>query len=416
MGSKPNLNLAWWILAEALYILALTVKPTRRRWRWLLFTAILSISTYALVFYRTDFRHLGLGERGICSRLPILVSFASANLLLCEPHEELRFVGQKPMNISDAPFTSRLWWALLVWANPRGINLAHEPTTHLPRGRSRRRAPGAMNRANPYFTKDIPVVVGLQRLWWLAGFEYMLVAIVLVVLGVSSPNDCPAYFGSPFEGIPFVEYGDDKKTAIICKLCVGFLLSGIIHYISEAVVMESLTEPLGCLGFFLLQILAILFEDSVIKAAHRVVSLPFWTAAGYRAGFTEELPQFSLVLGIWKGEWAPLNKPLVSDGGGSQIRSFCRQNGIWDTRKRPKRAARTAWACCKNLRRVRVGEQVEHFRVDDGDSSSSFTIKLSSGRGLKKHEVGEVWGQPYQTMACRIGEGSSAGGQKSIRY
>jgi hypothetical protein len=232
MGSKPNLNLAWWILAEALYILALTVKPTRRRWRWLLFTAILSISTYALAFYRTDFRHLGLGERGICSRLPILVSFASSNLLLCEPQKELRFIGQKPKNISDAPFLSRLWWALLVWANPRGINLAHEPTTHLPpRPKQTTRAGfvlaqvqsillflllldivGAMNRANPYFTKDIPVVVGLQRLWWLAGFgfaatiwiwlsiEYMLVAIVLVMLGVSSPSDCPAYFGSPFDG------------------------------------------------------------------------------------------------------------------------------------------------------------------------------------------------------------------------
>lgn len=143
---------------------------------------------------------------------------------------------------------------------------------------------------------------------------------------------------------PCVTHGDfaikslriapDSTAAVVCKLCVGFLLSGIIHYISEAVVMESLTEPLGCLGFFLLQIFAIVFEDSVIKAAYTIgfvkrrtwwttligylwvllwidFSLPFWTAAGYRAGFTEELPQFSLMLGVWKGEWAPPNKPLV---------------------------------------------------------------------------------------------------------
>ncbi|KAF9483165.1 hypothetical protein BDN70DRAFT_874208 [Pholiota conissans] len=408
MGSKPNLNLWLWILLEGLYILALTLKPARHRWRQLLFVAIFSIAGYALVYYRTDYRHLGVGERGLSARLPILVAFASSNLMLCEPHRDIRLIGQKA-NISELPFTERLWWAVLVWANPRGVNFAHEPTANLPSRPTHTThisfvleqlqsilgymllldLVGAMNRANPYYTKDVPVIVGMQRLWWIAGFgfgaaiwllvsmQFMFLSIMLVLLGASNPNDCPRFFGSPFDGYtvrrvwskfwhqmlrrPCVTHADfaakalqldpNSKNTYILKLTVAFLLSGIIHYISEAVPAESITEPLGCLVFFLLQTVAIVFEEFVIKLARavgfgvakcdrsrkggpnansegkpswwvRVVgylwvllwidfSLPYWTAAGYRAGWTEEIPQFSVILGLWKGDWFPLNKPVM---------------------------------------------------------------------------------------------------------
>lgn len=228
MSSKPNLHVGVWLLVEALSILAYTVKSSRLRRSF--FVVIVAICTYGLTCTTTDFRRYGMGIRGISSRLPMIVLFVSSNILLCDPQKDLRRIGQKG-SIHDAPFLSRLWWGLLLWSNPRGINYAHEPTAALPpRPRQTTKKTfvvaqfksmvwyfllvdilGIMNRANPYYTKDTPIVAGFQHLWWLAGFgfgamiytltsiQYKILAIILVVFGVSNPRDCPDFYGSPFD-------------------------------------------------------------------------------------------------------------------------------------------------------------------------------------------------------------------------
>lgn len=95
--------------------------------------------------------------------------------------------------------------------------------------------------------------------------------------------------------------------------------------------MQSLTESVGTLEFFLLQAVGIMAEELVIEHAQRCsitkstrwtkaigfmwvflwfnFSLPYWTVPGYRGGWTEEFPDFSVILGLWKGEWFPVKKP-----------------------------------------------------------------------------------------------------------
>ncbi|KJA17533.1 hypothetical protein HYPSUDRAFT_70638 [Hypholoma sublateritium FD-334 SS-4] len=228
MSSKLNLHVGVWLLVEALSILSYTVKSSRLRLS--LFVGIVATCTYGLMCTTTDFRRYGMGVRGISSRFPMIVLFVSSNILLCDPHKDLRRVGQKG-SIHDAPFLSRLWWGLLTWSNPRGINYAHEPTPALPpRPRQTTRTMfvvaqlksiiwyflpfdilGIINRANPYYTKDTPIVAGFQHLWWLAGFgfgamiytltsiQYKILAIILVVLRISNPRECPDFYDSPFD-------------------------------------------------------------------------------------------------------------------------------------------------------------------------------------------------------------------------
>ncbi len=228
MSAKPNLHVGVWLFVEALCILSYTVKSSRLRRSF--FVAIVATCTYALTCTMTDFTRYGMGVRGISSRLPMVVLFASSNIFICDPQKDIRRVGQRE-NIHDAPFRSRLRWGLLLWANPRGINYAHEPTAALPpRPQQTTKTTfvlaqlksilwyfllfdilGIMNRANPHYIKGTPIVAGLEHLWWFAGFgfgatiysltsiQYKILVIVLVVLGISNPRDCPDFYGSPFD-------------------------------------------------------------------------------------------------------------------------------------------------------------------------------------------------------------------------
>ncbi|KAF8971261.1 hypothetical protein BDZ97DRAFT_1349996 [Flammula alnicola] len=228
-GIKTKPNLAVWLLLESLGILSHTIKPSAHR--WIFFVVITSIATYAMIYTRMDFLHLGMTERGMSSRILMIVLFASTDILLCNPQKELRLVGQKE-NISEAPFLSRLWWGIIVWGNPRRVNFTHEPTAHIPpRPTHKTRTAfvisqflsiafllliydlnGFMNRANPYYGKDVLVVTGYQRLWRLAGFGYCIViyvvlmiqhklySIISVALRITTPRDWPALYHSLFEG------------------------------------------------------------------------------------------------------------------------------------------------------------------------------------------------------------------------
>ena len=226
--SKPVLSPLVGLLLDALCILSYTVKPSPHR--WIFFDLIASIAIYCMLFTRISLGNEAW-EIGQANYPMIRLFDASANILLTEPQRELRYAGQKGLEISKASFSSRFRWGVRLWASPRGVGFMHEPAARLP---PRPKQPthqafvlsqlrsitvylilfdltGIMNRANPYWTKDVPVVVGNQRLWRLASFGYPLilyaamtikhkiVSIIAVLAGFSQPREWPDLFGSLFE-------------------------------------------------------------------------------------------------------------------------------------------------------------------------------------------------------------------------
>ena len=225
--SKPVLSPLVGPLLDALCILSYTVKPSSHR--WIFFALIASIAIYCVLFTRISLGNEAW-EMGQANYPMIRLFDASTNILLTEPQRELRYVGRKDLEVSKASFSSRFHWGVRLWASPRGVGFTHEPTAHLP-SRPKKRThrgfilsqfrsitvylilfdlTGIMNRANPYWTKDAPVVSGNQRLWRLASFGYPLilysamtighkiVSIISVLAGFSDPQDWPDFFGPLF--------------------------------------------------------------------------------------------------------------------------------------------------------------------------------------------------------------------------
>ena len=226
--SKPVLSPLVGLLLDALCILSYTVKPSPHR--WIFFALIASIVIYCVLFTRVSLGNEAW-EMGQANFPMIRLFDASANILLTEPQRELRYVGQKDLEISTASFSSRFRWGVKLWASPRGVGFIHEPMAHLaprPKQRTHRAfilsqlrsitvylilfdLTGIMNRANPYWTKEVPVVSGNRRLWRLASFgyalilyttvtiKYKIVSIISVLAGFSEPREWPDFFGSLFD-------------------------------------------------------------------------------------------------------------------------------------------------------------------------------------------------------------------------
>jgi hypothetical protein len=225
---KPVLSPLVGPLLDALCILSYTVKPSSHR--WIFFALIASIVIYCVLFTRVSLGNESW-EMGQANYPMIRLFDASTNILLTEPQRELRYVGRKELEMSKVSFNSRFRWGVRLWASPRGVGFTHEPTAHLP-SRPKKRThrgfilsqfrsitvylilfdlTGIMNRANPYWTKDVPVVSGNQRLWRLASFGYGLilystmtighkiVSIISVLAGFSDPREWPDFFGPLFD-------------------------------------------------------------------------------------------------------------------------------------------------------------------------------------------------------------------------
>ena len=116
-----------------------------------------------------------------------------------------------------------------------------------------------------------------------------------------------------------------KNTFTTCfKLFLAFFLSGFIHQSSEYIIYQKWSGH--ALEFFLLQAVAITFEDIIISLAARagLSSKPnlFYKLIGFVwifAWFSYSLPllldsmihagvmgsgwNFSLILGLWRGDW-----------------------------------------------------------------------------------------------------------------
>ena len=118
-----------------------------------------------------------------------------------------------------------------------------------------------------------------------------------------------------------------KNTFTTCfKLFLAFFISGLIHHSAEYILYQKWTGH--SLEFFLLQAVGITFEDIIISLAVKagLSSKPnrFYKFIGFvwvftwftyclpilvdeivHAGLVDDGLNFSLILGLWHGDWTP---------------------------------------------------------------------------------------------------------------
>ena len=118
-----------------------------------------------------------------------------------------------------------------------------------------------------------------------------------------------------------------KNSFTTCfKLFIAFFVSGLIHHFAEYILYQKWGGR--SMEFFLLQAVAITFEDIIISLAARAglsskpnlfynfigfvwiyawftYSLPMWLDNMIQAGLMDDGVNYSLILGLWRGDWTP---------------------------------------------------------------------------------------------------------------
>jgi len=114
-----------------------------------------------------------------------------------------------------------------------------------------------------------------------------------------------------------------SKSTKFIKLYFAFLISGLLHYGGDALLLQDSTKT-GAIQFFLLQATAITLETMVFALARKAglpgsahciyirllgylwvvvwlaFSMPVWIDPLYRYGFTEAIPTFSPIVWVWR--------------------------------------------------------------------------------------------------------------------
>ena len=118
-----------------------------------------------------------------------------------------------------------------------------------------------------------------------------------------------------------------KGTLRTClKLFIAFLVSGVIHDAAEYVLYQKWAGH--SIKFFLLQVVAIICEGAIITLATKAglsskpnsfvkfigfvwvftwftYCLPLWLDQSIHEGTMDDGLNFSLILGLWRGDWTP---------------------------------------------------------------------------------------------------------------
>lgn len=224
MPSTPSTALPFLLSAvlRLLLLLSFAVKPSP--FRWALWVPISGIGCY-IIFYTSTGSDVNYAI-GCTAASELFI--ASDYVLLTDVQRELFLVGQQTP-ISEAPFLSRLRWALKLSMSPRGIGWTHEPTSVL-----RPHPPPTMSRiafvvsqlrwvlfyillfdATTLYTAENPAfvasgqslaaggwfwglvnatVIGVQAICDISK-QYLLLSVVLVTFGLSTPHEWPPMFG-----------------------------------------------------------------------------------------------------------------------------------------------------------------------------------------------------------------------------
>ncbi|KAJ6460108.1 membrane bound O-acyl transferase family-domain-containing protein [Mycena vitilis] len=234
---------------------------------------------------------------------------ASDFILLTDVQRELRVV--KPPQradepIENAPLSRRIAWATKLFTSARGLGWAHEPRyanppRPSPLDSARRLPSGWLWRYLVVWAWCIPLV-------GLSVCNHALSAAFSVGTGASGPEDWPPFLGSitlawsvrnfwgriwhqtmrrflsahgKFLAHRVLRLKPGSKASGYTQLYVAFLISGIMHYLPEYMALRHWGG--GALRFFLLQAVAITFEECVQDAGRRLGLKAgwVWKAVGY---------------------------------------------------------------------------------------------------------------------------------------
>ncbi|KAF9024034.1 hypothetical protein BDZ89DRAFT_142049 [Hymenopellis radicata] len=315
---------------------------------------------------------------------------ASDYMLISEPQRDFRRVGQREESIETAPLWDRVKWGFKLWSSIRGIGWQHEPNVFPRRaapGTPRvyfigrqivgilgwmivwdlatmygRQCPafakeGISFRERPWFWRTVDMFVWVLMPMANANISVAVFSVVSVTMKLSRPEDWTSSIGKwsdaytlrRFWGRVWHQYlrkflsahgqfvtrrvlnlQPGTKASSYVQLYVAFILSALMHWLSEVTQLYDHWSQSTASIFFPLQAVGITFEDGVIAIAQkwgikapegapplylRAVGYlwtylwfamvgPIWWDALHRAGFLEALymPK-SLILGVWKGKW-----------------------------------------------------------------------------------------------------------------
>ncbi|KAF9077118.1 membrane bound O-acyl transferase family-domain-containing protein [Rhodocollybia butyracea] len=349
-----------------LSFIPLVVRPSK--YRYLYFLPILAIS-YKTLHYTTG---NVTNDYGIACGLFTLLFMSSDFILITDVQNELRSV--KPPQVKPASqyaLSGRISWAWDLFTNVRGVGWAHEPVSVLPPRPARKyfvvkqlaslAVLGLMfdlamwhNSFNPAYFREGPSLAGYGWLWrfeciwgWaIPGYATLaaqncVVSLISVGLGRSDPEDWPWLFGSfldawsvrrfwgrtwhqvmrrfvtahgKFLSRRVLGLATGTNLSAYVQLYTAFLISGIIHYAADYVVLRNWQG--GALKFFMAQAVAITVEDGVITLGRRVGFKG--TGVAWRLlGYAWVWSWFALVFPMWQD---PLNRAgLIEDGANTSF-------------------------------------------------------------------------------------------------
>ena len=127
---QPQYTLWYHFLLEALFIVLYALPGLGQ----LRFAILLLPIAYVVFFMRLpDTTPYPYFDMALGNRFGAILLMASADFLLLrrDPLEEYKALEDK-RNIPRLPFHKRLWWAVQVWGNPRGVGWTHEVKSGLP--------------------------------------------------------------------------------------------------------------------------------------------------------------------------------------------------------------------------------------------------------------------------------------------
>ncbi|KAJ7770963.1 membrane bound O-acyl transferase family-domain-containing protein [Mycena maculata] len=302
-----------------LSVFALVVKPSP--YRRMLFLPLLLMSPYLLSF---STGHPTMDYCVASAWFPYLFA-ASDYILITDVQRELRMVKPPQRTgepIETAPLSRRIAWGTQLFTSTRGIGWVHEPRHANPPHPSPSTPRGAFVRAqiaeavamavifetvnffntrNPSLYAGGPSLAAYGWFWrylvvWAWGlpmataaiFGHCLNAAFSVGTGASDPEDWPPYMGSlslawslrnfwgrtwhqsmrrflsahgKFVAQRVLHLEPRSAGSAYTQIYIAFLISGIMHYLPEYMALRHWGG--GALVFFLLQAVAITFEDAV---------------------------------------------------------------------------------------------------------------------------------------------------------
>lgn len=361
------------------FFLALVVRPSP--YRKLFFIPILCANIWILLYGSSPVNYsrvVNIWGTSLVTR----VAIASDFILLTDVQNELRLQNDK-RHISSAPLRERMSWGFRLMTTSRGIGWAHECTTRFPpKPQNISRWAFVVSKllwAGYYYIlsdlEKIPLqwnfavirgevgMEGLTGLFARATFlvylaevytgmnmAYNILAAVTVSVGLSEPRDWPAIFGywsdaytvgrfwgrfwhqnfrrfvtahGKFISKNIFHLKSGTSLAWHVQLFVAFALSGLIHLAGDYRGQDDWTKG-GTMRFFLLQAVAISFEDVVINLASRL-GFGKTTRLSKCIGYLWVLGWWIWAVPPWTGPWAEVRIREVGHHRQSFILRVCQQ-------------------------------------------------------------------------------------------